>query len=110
MSQGPPTPRAIGDVVEDLDALREQLSEVVNGNGHAGLRNLLDDIYGNDQRQRRGLIPRVAAVEKKVGDLCTMRQRDLALLKGVALGVGYVVADTTGLIALLGRLVGLVAN
>jgi hypothetical protein len=98
--------REIKDVVADLDKLRGDLEEVIHGNGHAGLRNLLDDIYGNDRRQRRGLIPRVVGLESRLIKLEDMRKRDIALMKGVAIGMAYVVADTTGLIDLIVRVFG----
>jgi hypothetical protein len=102
--------RDFAAVIADLDALRGQLAELVNGNGHPGFRNLLDDIYGNELRSRRGLLPRVAAVEQKVNELVKMRDRDITLLKGVAIGVGYVVLDTTGLIGIFMNLIRQLGN
>jgi hypothetical protein len=103
-------PRGMSEVIADLDKLRGELQKIVHGNdSHAGLINLMDDIYGNPKRQRRGLIPRIECVEKQVAQLSDLRVRDVTLMKGVAIGVGYVVADTSGLLGLIGRFFGALA-
>jgi hypothetical protein len=102
--------RSFDEVVKDLDKLRGDLQGVVHGDyGHAGLTNLMDDIYGNEKRQRRGLIPRLVQVEQQITHLTDLRTRDVTLMKGVAIGVGYVVADTAGVFTLIAKVFGAIA-
>ena len=77
-----------------LTAISTDLDQLVHGNGRQGVRALLDDVYGPRGRERPGLFERVVILEKEVRLLAEQRKETRWLQRGIAIGMGLVIADT----------------
>jgi hypothetical protein len=80
-------------VTTELKAIRAELNKILYGNGRAGLHRIGDDLYGPTDGSRPGIARRVAGLEESVKLLAEQRRETQWLLRGVSLGMSFVLLD-----------------
>ena len=80
-------------ITNELKAVRRQLSEILHGNGRAGLHRLCDDLYGPKDGTRTGLTARMKGVEDSVEKLARQRAETTWLQRGIAAGMSVVLLE-----------------
>jgi hypothetical protein len=92
----------VEQIAEDVARIRKDVDAVLHGNHRKGLWAISDAVFGPPGKDDDGLVKRMRALEDR-------NKETKFLQRGIAIGMGLVVADNVlglNLSALVGRLFG----